>query len=207
MWRANDIHCIAQYYSIPISVSIHNPSLPFWRWVDQLNRTLQSFPPFLHNAVCNFHTWHSPRVVCSRVPVCNISNHLQPQLSGIQHLPKRLQGKRNATWLNYSDYQLSIVCTSFDEVEVSTWSKFCHFTPGRWKLLHIIKCLSTQEGAWRSWLHSHDHCCPLTHSYDSGAQTELSGGLMVFHWPPLLASTIIGSAWHNTCACIKKRKL
>ena len=81
-------HCHA--YS-PISVPIHNPCPPLRCWVDQLDCTLQCFPPFLHNTVCNFHTWHSPGEICSCVPISNIGDHLQPQLSSIQHLPKCLE--------------------------------------------------------------------------------------------------------------------
>lgn len=85
----NDIHRVIPVYS-PISVPIYNPCPPLRCWVDQLDCTLQCFPPFLHNAVCNFHTRHSPREVRSCIPVSNIGDHLQPQLSSIQHLSKCL---------------------------------------------------------------------------------------------------------------------
>lgn len=81
----------------PVCVSVDNPGPPLWSGIDQLDRPLQRFPGFSHNAVPYLDTGHSPGEAGRSVPVGDVSDQFQAQLPGVQHPPKSLCTGRT-TW-------------------------------------------------------------------------------------------------------------
>lgn len=83
---------------------------------------------------------------------------------------------------------------------VSTWSKFCHFTPGRWKIAPHNQMSDHSGKVNEDPDYTHMTTVVQWHIHMIVEhKLNLVVDLWSSHWPPLLASTIIGSTWHNTC--------